>query len=419
MPPIKSNINKETCSPISSNCVVWQGPDLTCISVCTGQTLSESMYALAAKVCELQQLLNLSDLDLKCLINTCIACPEPEKKLAIVLQLLIDKVCTLQDIIDNLNPSDTTDQMITRMAVCFQYTDSSGDLIKDLPLQEYVKKIGIEVCNIASQITALQLEDTNLQNQIDNLDTRVTVLENETLPQVTLTCINPGLQDMDEAIEAIEANYCDFKGLIGPNPDIADIVAAEPTTLPQYSLTNPSAILWASASTNAAQSMEKMWLAINDLRSAVKLIQDNCCKITCDDILVDFDVTVNVADDEMTLYFLPKSVVPTGWYDCNTVNGTKFNIVDGAGRQSYFYIKLREDVFDDNTVLQNGYTLTIPGAIDPKTGMTITSDVCLTDGSSTCVKCLTVQVAPITGDCCVLTASAEVTIVYKICGITG
>lgn len=401
---------------------MWQGPDLGCISVCTGQTLSETMYELAKKVCELQNLLNLSDLDLKCLINACIACPEPDKKLAIVLQLIIDRVCTLQEIIDNLNPDETANQMITRMAVCFQFTDSSGDLIKDLPLQEYVKRIGIEVCNLATQITALQLEDTNLQNQIDNLDTRVTVLEGETLPQVTLTCINPGLQDMDEAIEAIEANYCAFKALIGPNPDIADIVAAEPTTLPQYSLTNPSAILWATASINAAQSMEKMWLAINDLRSAVKLIQDNCCKVTCDDILIDFDVQVNVVDDEMTLFFLPKSFLPTGFADCNTVNGTKFNIVDGAGNQSFFFIKLREDVFDDNTVLQDGYTLAIPGAIDPTKGMTITSDVCLTDGSTTCVKCVTVQVPPKPSECCTITATgsagASAVIVYTTSSVT-
>ena len=365
------------------------------------------MYELAKKVCELQNLLNLSDLDLKCLINACVACPEPDKKLAIVLQLLIDKVCTLEEIIDNLNPSDDASQMITRMAVCFQFTDSSGDLIKDLPLQEYVKKIGIEVCNIATEITALQLEDTNLQDQIDNLDTRITTLENNTLPQVTLTCINPGLQNMDDAIEAIEADYCSLKGLLGPNPDIADIVAAEPTTLPQYSLTNPSTILWATASANVAQSLEKMWLAINDLRGAVKLIQDNCCKITCDDILIDFDVQVNVADNEMTLFFLPKSFLPTGFADCNTVNGTKFNITDGAGHQSFFYIKLREDVFDDNDVLQNGYTLAIPGAIDPTQGMTITSDVCLTDGTTTCVKCLTVEVAPKPSDCCTVCATGS------------
>ena len=378
------------------------------------------MYALATKVCELQDLLDLSDLDLKCLINACIACPEPDKKLAIVLQLLIDKVCTLEEIIDNLNPSDDANQMINRMAVCFQFTDSNGDLIKDLPLQDYVKRIGIEVCNIATEITALQLEDLNLQNQIDSLDTRVTVLENETLPQVTLTCINPGLQNMDDAIEAIEADYCSLKGLLGPNPDIADIVAAEPTTLPQYSLTDPSTILWATASTNAAQSLEKMWFAIKDLRSAVKLIQDNCCKVTCDDILIDFDVQVNVADDEMTLFFLPKSTLPTGFADCNTVNGTKFDITDGAGHVSYFYIKLREDVFDDNDVLQNGYVLPIPGAIDPTQGMTITSDVCLTDGNTTCVKCVTVEVPPKPSDCCTICATgstgSSAVIIYNVSG---
>jgi hypothetical protein len=227
---------------------------------------------------------------------------------------------------------------------------------------------------------------------------------------------------MDEAIEAIEADYCAFKGLIGPNPDIADIVAAEPTTLPQYSLVDPSSILWATASTNAAQSMEKMWLAINDLRSAVKLIQDNCCKITCDDIVIDFDVKVNITDSEMTLFFLPKSNLPTGWYDCNTVNGTKFDIIDGAGHVSYFYIKLREDVFDDNTVLQNGYTLAIPGAIEPNQGMTITSDICLTDGTSTCVKCVTVQVAPVPSDCCTITATgstgSSAVIIYTTTSVT-
>jgi hypothetical protein len=223
---------------------------------------------------------------------------------------------------------------------------------------------------------------------------------------------------MDEAIEAIEADYCSLKSVLGSNTDVASIAGAEPTTLPVMSLANPAVSLWSTASSNAAESLEKMWLAINDLRSAVKLIQDNCCKVTCEDILIDFDVQVNVTDDEMTLFFLPKSVLPTGFADCNTTLGTKFNISDGAGHLSYFYIKLREDVFDDPGVLQNGYTLAIPGAIDPREGMTITADVCLTDGTTTCVKCVKVEVAP-AEDCCVITATGAVTIAYKICGITG
>ena len=32
--------NTQGCKPISSNCVVWQGPDLNCINVCNGDTIS-------------------------------------------------------------------------------------------------------------------------------------------------------------------------------------------------------------------------------------------------------------------------------------------------------------------------------------------------------------------------------------------
>ena len=31
------NLDNRPCSPISSNCVIWQGPDITCIKLCTGE----------------------------------------------------------------------------------------------------------------------------------------------------------------------------------------------------------------------------------------------------------------------------------------------------------------------------------------------------------------------------------------------
>ena len=89
-------------------------------------------------------------------------------------------------------------------------------------------------------------------------------------------------------------------------------------------------------------------------------------------------------------------------------------------RSSFFYIKLREDVFDDPGVLQNGYVLSIPGAIDPTLGMTITSDVCLTDGTTTCVKCVRVEVTPKGCEYCELTATgstgSSAVIIYTVNG---
>ena len=41
-------INKKNgpCDPISSNCVIWQGPDLPCVDICYGDSISAVIAAL-------------------------------------------------------------------------------------------------------------------------------------------------------------------------------------------------------------------------------------------------------------------------------------------------------------------------------------------------------------------------------------
>lgn len=416
-PPIKSNINKETCSPISSNCVVWQGPDLDCISVCAGESISEITYQLALEICALQDQLNLSSLDLKCLVDSCLACPQPEKTLATVFQLLIDKVCTLEEIINNLDPNANPSDPLVRMAACFQYYDGDGDLIKDLPHTQYTKKIGTEVCNLANQITAFNANINNLQDQIDSLDGRVTTLEGETLPQVTLTCINPGPQDMDVAIEAIESDYCTIKGALGTAGELLNAIDGE-CPLPVKKLTDPTTDLWAGTSSNIAETLEKMWLAICDLRAAVSTIQNTCCTFSCDDLIIDFDVKF-VDSTSLLLFFGQKSSVPGAFTDCNATLGNKLNITDGFGNEYYTYVKLREDVFNDVDALSNGYPVDIASSpLNTSKGLTFTMDACMTDGSTTCVKCVNVfvPVAP-TCDFCTITAAgsegSSIVIIYS------
>jgi hypothetical protein len=406
-PPIKSNINKETCSPVSTNCVVWQGPDLECISVCAGETISEVVYQLALEICALQEQLNLTGLDLKCLVDSCLACPQPEKTLATVLQLLIDKLCTLEEIVNNLVPSGDAIDPLVRMAACFQYYDGDGDLIKDLPHTQYTKKIGVEVCNLANQITAFSTDIDFLQNQIDSLDGRVTTLENNTLPQVTLTCINPGPQDMDVAIEAIESDYCTLKGALGTAGELLNAIDGE-CLLPVKKLTDPTSDLWTGTSSNIAATLDKMWLAICDLRAAVGTIQNTCCTFSCDDILVDFDVQI-VDASTIRLFFAQKSSVPGAFTDCNATLGNTLNIVDGAGNKYSVYIKLRDDVFNDSEALTNGYPIDISASpLDVSTGLTLSMNACLTDGSTTCVKCVNVIAGPATTcDFCTITASGS------------
>src|SRR5690606_34908548 len=71
---------------------IWDGPDLPCINICHGDSVTDVVYKLATLLCQYMTATNLSDLDLKCLFDQCQSCPEPEKSLKNVLQMIIDKL---------------------------------------------------------------------------------------------------------------------------------------------------------------------------------------------------------------------------------------------------------------------------------------------------------------------------------------
>jgi len=64
--PIQSNSTQEGCNPISSNCVIWQGPDIPCINLCNGDTVSDVVAKLAEKLCTLLDQTTISAYDLSC-----------------------------------------------------------------------------------------------------------------------------------------------------------------------------------------------------------------------------------------------------------------------------------------------------------------------------------------------------------------
>ena len=49
--PIKAKDTQEGCNPMSSNCVLWQGPDIPCINLCKGDSISDITAKLAEELC--------------------------------------------------------------------------------------------------------------------------------------------------------------------------------------------------------------------------------------------------------------------------------------------------------------------------------------------------------------------------------
>ena len=431
MIPISSNLNKENCSPTSSNCVIWQGPDLSCINLCTGDTISDVVYKLAVEICSLKDQLNLTDLDLKCLVDTCITCPDPEKILGIVLQLLINKVCDLQDIIDTIGGASTTEVEV-RLASCFiaDFTDSNGDITNPVPVSLYVQKIAQKICSIILRLDGIDTSIAGINSDISNMQIDIANLQAAGLPQVTPICSSsPIPKDIDQALFGLETAFCSLRTATGLPADILSSITnnecqpvAPATSI--SSLVDPGTILWSGSSSTLAGTLEKLWLAVCDLRDAVSLIQDTCCQINCDDLLVDFDVILNYNSQteiySLVFYFGQKTNIPLAFYDCNTLQGTKFTVTDDLGHSSLIYINIREEVLNDTDALTNGYYVQLPGNISPTSTIYLDSNVCITNGELNCVKCLHKEIPYTAPSCayCEITASGPVTIMYELCPTT-
>ena len=165
------NLDNSPCSPISSNCVIWQGPDIACIKLCQGDTVSDVVYKLATELCAIMDTLNISNYDLSC-FNLTSCAPSDFQAL---INFLIQQICELQNV---TVVTDKTTGAGGCPDTCFvTVEDCLGGGIDTLT--NYVNTIATRICDIVEQIGILQLE-------IDSLDVRVTALENEVPPTIII-----------------------------------------------------------------------------------------------------------------------------------------------------------------------------------------------------------------------------------------
>lgn len=158
------NKAKAACVTTTSNCVIWQGPDLPCIDLCTGDTISEVVYKLACKLCDVITSTTVSEYDLSCLDLT--KCDLPSSFIEMI-QLLIDTICELKTQISGDETPTTSGCPDCEIVVasCFQAEGGSIQQMKD-----YIEAIGQKICE--QEITII-----NQQNAIEQLLARVEALE--------------------------------------------------------------------------------------------------------------------------------------------------------------------------------------------------------------------------------------------------
>lgn len=362
MKPI--NYNDSGCDPISSNCVLWQGPDIECINLCKGDTVSEVVYRLATELCNLLDKLSVDSYDLTCLdLKEC--APDTFEQM---IQILIDRICECcgvnQD--DCVGEAGGCPDCLVPICEDFYYTNPQGDTVTTMQLKDYVIAIGNRVCQMIDQI------DT-INDTLTDHEARIVTLENAPapsfdLPQITPTCVvDPVPTDIDAVLIALEAQFCDLRNFTGFPADILNAIQKQCAQLNSADQLNGGGAMqdingWNSTVSNLAQSFNNAWLTICDLRSSVQFILNNCCSTDCGAVNIDMQVSV-ISSTEIRIDFVGS--IPGTFIDGSPSSTITITDSAGGGPQT----------INSVGVLSNYYNTSTPYFITLNPGLNANNDI--------------------------------------------
>lgn len=412
------NYDEKGCNSISSNCVIWQGPDIPCINLCKGDTISDVIYKLATELCEVLDELKVSTYDLSCFSFPL----GPPQSYSELIQFLITQICDLNTkngiITGRLSTTTSAGcpDCVIDLAPCFYYVNGFGDTVTQAQITDYVTSIANRVCSIVIDITTLQAA-------VADNTARIIALENATPPiyippTVTPTCVLPSLPtEMNIVLTAVETQFCQLLGATGGPVDIYTNTILQCAGLnSDASLTNPSITMasiagWNTTVSNMAQSFGNMWLTLCDIRTAVRNIQLNCCPTGCDGI--SLSLTASLDGTTLTLYV--NGTIPTGFAQC--AGNTQITLTDTSGTVSTF-------TFDLLLYLNSfpGYVIDISGTpLNTALDITVSLEPCLSNltTGATCKSCLSYTIVSVTNCPEVLLTADTESVTYSATSLAG
>tara|TARA_R110001592_G_scaffold24949_3_gene95471 strand:- start:1197 stop:3416 length:2220 start_codon:yes stop_codon:yes gene_type:complete len=415
MIPTNSSGTTNGCDNISSNCVVWQGPDIACINLCSGDTISEVTSKIATKVCDIitngvSANPSLAGLDLSCL-NISGTTPTT---LVPVLQEMVNAICSGSGSTrSSLSPSSQVQDDLPTMTLpaCMQYNDVNGNPVTELRLDLFASLIANQVCTNLASINLINSTLTSYSNRLDVLEACVLPCSGAvTEVQIIPTCVsNVGnLTNVSIVVSALESAYCTLVGGTGTvaqmNLAIAQtsITSASPTRN-NSGATYSSITGWQTSATTLAQSLQNAWVVIDDLYAAVGDIQTNCCSSGCDSVIFGYSTSTTVGANgllnSVNFNFIG-STIPSSFND--SAGFSKLTLTDALGASLTQVVSVSS--LQNNS---NGFDFST-GSLNTQQDLSIQVQFSVTNGVDTCeatqsntvpgvVPCPTVSMTAITG----------------------
>ena len=305
------NLDNSPCSPISSNCVIWQGPNIPCVKLCTGDTVSDVVYKLATELCNIMDLLDVNDYDLSCF--DLVACKPTN--IQELIQFLIERICAIEDVDAGLvaanaleGRSTSADTLVT-VAPCFVIGTTTV-----MTVTEYAVAMGNSICGIIIQINAINFQLTLLEG-------RVTALEGVPIPTFTLhsfpigcnidSLISGNTYTIDVILEEyINDVWCLFYATTGSSNDLINAISAQCIIGTDFTKVNPAATYnmqyptFIDPATTVADILNNMWIILCDFYNSITVTVTGAVTNT---------IETSVAGGPA--FVVSAKILDTGWVD--------------------------------------------------------------------------------------------------------
>jgi len=282
MIPTNSN-NPNNCDPISSNCVVWQGPDIDCVNICQGDTISDVIAALCTQLTLLETLIGSGNTEFNISnINQSELTGNTATNLEELIQLMIDNIIINQggstgtgtgDHGKHFDCGDVFACAVTGQPPCF--LEATG-FNNGESLQRWISAVSQELCDLQSSGSTTQAITTTLSTKVASLESAPTGEQNPMI--YSSGVVTKGqLTPIATVVQALDSQFVTLRNTTGTPSNLTVGVNTEPADLIQPVSSAGYSKALKTSPTTAGDALYNMWLAVEDLRAATKDIQNNCC----------------------------------------------------------------------------------------------------------------------------------------------
>lgn len=300
-------LNKN-CTPVSSSCVIWNGPRIECIDQCQNDSIEDVIYRLGQIICSLSE---IQSIDCNCdnkidnLLYNCLVTDDTGQQHSAwgegltgqqLLERYAEELClrekgnvTAQDLLTLHRKINLVNQPLA-LEDCLQY-EEDGQTITELTYDQYILLLAQWVCDLYDTLVTQQSNITTIQNDILIIQRWIDNYKEPNKLTITSGCAsaaNPGeTVNIDTAFETFEARYCDYISVLGSTTKwttamstMCPMLATEPQ-MQDLDLDMKDLADWIPNPNTVAENYNNLWLSVCDLRTALQTLLESNAILPC------------------------------------------------------------------------------------------------------------------------------------------